>query len=262
VHTDIDGGTAPIAGDSAVVGRIVDVAVLHALSVLARGSEADRRLSWQGRSTRDFAVLMLDVSASGLSCARAVHETRAQENVPSRPLSTTSSDLAEAHALAMGLGGELWLEDSEKGRPVIGLRFPLASRSWAVVHGPPADSGSVPRHLHVLVADDEPSLRLVLRLTLENRGHRVSEAASVQEAIGLIQSRSFDVVLVDVRMPGDGLALIERLSDGGPLHGRTLLVSGDVSRPATRRLIDRGHPYIRKPFCFEELVGTVESLGG
>ena len=67
------------------------------------------------------------------------------------------------------------------------------------------------RPLRVLVADDEPTLRLALALFLGRHGHEVMEAADAYEALQLAREEHFDVVLVDARMPGDGAALLEQL---------------------------------------------------
>jgi DNA-binding NtrC family response regulator len=64
----------------------------------------------------------------------------------------------------------------------------------------------------VLIVDDEPSVRLVFRTTLESSGYDVSEASDGQAALDLIQEREFDVVLLDLRMPQlGGMEILERL---------------------------------------------------
>jgi DNA-binding response OmpR family regulator len=61
---------------------------------------------------------------------------------------------------------------------------------------------------HILVVDDEAPLRELLQLTLEHVGYQVSTASSGEEALNLFADKPYDMVLVDVCMPGmDGFEL-------------------------------------------------------
>jgi DNA-binding NarL/FixJ family response regulator len=70
----------------------------------------------------------------------------------------------------------------------------------------------------VLIVDDHTLMRSALRLLLETSlGHRVTEVSSAQDAVHTVASERFDVVLLDVRMPGkDGLWALERIRDVRP----------------------------------------------
>ena len=56
----------------------------------------------------------------------------------------------------------------------------------------------------VLIADDDPAIRLVLRHRLEADGYRVEEAVDSQSALEALLSNRFDVALLDIMMPGIG----------------------------------------------------------
>jgi two-component system KDP operon response regulator KdpE len=60
------------------------------------------------------------------------------------------------------------------------------------------------RKFSVLVVDDEPPLRKVLRTTLTARGFAVEEAGSAERALDLARQRHFDLILLDINMPGMG----------------------------------------------------------
>jgi CheY-like chemotaxis protein len=113
----------------------------------------------------------------------------------------------------------------------------------------------------VLVADDEPTLRLAISLFLGRRGHHVTQAADAYEALRLAQEQEFDVALVDARMPGDGLQLLEQLEAMPSLNGRTALMTGDLGRARTSQGITTGRPYLIKPFDMSEAVNLIEKLG-
>jgi len=70
----------------------------------------------------------------------------------------------------------------------------------------------------VLIVDDEPHIRTVMRLTLEGHGYDVGEASSGEEALDLFTSgQPWDVVLLDERMSGmDGLETLEHLREHDP----------------------------------------------
>ncbi|HEX7239180.1 MAG TPA: ATP-binding protein, partial [Longimicrobiaceae bacterium] len=166
-------------------------------------------------------------------------------------------------------GGKIWAE-SEAGR---GTAFfvqlphddaPPAPRSHAPSRSSAPSSssaGDAPRGLRVLVADDEPNLRLAISLFLARRGHEVVQAGDAHEAFRLAGERDFDVALVDARMPGDGLDLLERLEKLPSLRGRTALMTGDIGRARTSQGITTGRPCLTKPFDLDEMARLVEKLG-
>ena len=69
---------------------------------------------------------------------------------------------------------------------------------------------------HILVVDDEPEVRDLLQEYLIRQGLAVSTAASVSEARAVLAARQVDLVVLDLRMPGeDGLSLARDLRGAG-----------------------------------------------
>lgn len=122
------------------------------------------------------------------------------------------------------------------------------------------DQGSPAR---LLVVDDEPRLLSSLASLLRGEGYEVTEAEGGERACELIGQHSFDLALLDLRMPGvDGFDVMAELTDKQPDCG-TIVVSGESSFAAVSRALRRGAlDYIRKPFDPEELLATVESVIG
>ena len=56
--------------------------------------------------------------------------------------------------------------------------------------------------MKILVVDDEKNMRVTLAAILAEKGYTVAEAATGEQALDLCQQQAFDVVLMDVRMPG------------------------------------------------------------
>lgn len=68
----------------------------------------------------------------------------------------------------------------------------------------------------LLVVDDEQNIRLTLSALLSRAGHAVTAAASGEEAVALFERQSFDLMLVDLQMPGiNGIQVVERLRQLG-----------------------------------------------
>jgi CheY-like chemotaxis protein len=97
---------------------------------------------------------------------------------------------------------------------------------------------------------------------LERRGHRVVDVPDAHQAWAAAQREPFDVALVDARMPGDGVRLLEQLETLPGLAGRTALMTGDLGRTRTEQDVSTERPCLAKPFELNEMVRLLEALGG
>lgn len=111
----------------------------------------------------------------------------------------------------------------------------------------------------VLVADDEPMIRKALRRVLEKRGHQVTTAPDAATAVELLNSRSFDAVLADARMPGDGLTILRHL-DEMDFDGVRVLMTGGLDLDAPP--LSPGVHLLEKPFRFAAVIPLVEGEAG
>lgn len=111
--------------------------------------------------------------------------------------------------------------------------------------------------LRVLVADDEVLIRTALRRLLERRGHSVLEACDAAEAIALLGSGSFDAVLVDRRMPGEGTAVLAWLRENR-FPGVVILMTGELAGDV--REACEGVVRLQKPFPFPSVIPLVEGV--
>lgn len=118
----------------------------------------------------------------------------------------------------------------------------------------------------ILVVDDEPTNRLVVRMLLERRGFEVVEASSGAEAIGLVAAGCCDLVLMDISMPEmDGFEATRRLrgqtgaAESLPIVALTAHTSA-VEREAARDCGMDG--FLEKPFNLEIALHTIEFLLG
>lgn len=115
----------------------------------------------------------------------------------------------------------------------------------------------------VLVVDDEPDIRELVRVNLEQAGHRVVTAADGSEALARVREETPDALFLDVRMPGvDGWAVLEELkaaSFGDVSEIPVFMVTAaDEAESRLRGGIEGALQYITKPFDPRDLVDALE----
>jgi two-component system phosphate regulon response regulator PhoB len=118
---------------------------------------------------------------------------------------------------------------------------------------------------HILIVDDEASLRTLVRANLEIDGLEVSEAVDGIEAMSMVRESLPDLILLDIMMPGkDGIEVLEELAADEELSGIPVILLTakgeleDLEKGAD--LGARGH--ITKPFDPEQMVRTVKAALG
>ena len=111
----------------------------------------------------------------------------------------------------------------------------------------------------VLVADDEPSIRFVLRETLEGEGHEVVDVASGDAALAALAEESFDLAFFDIRMPGaSGLELLDQVKAMGAGVAVVIITAQNTFENAVDAMKRGALDYLVKPFSTEEVMPLVE----
>jgi two-component system KDP operon response regulator KdpE len=114
----------------------------------------------------------------------------------------------------------------------------------------------------VLVVDDEKSLRDFVRRNLEVRGYRVETAANGLEALALINTKPFDLVILDLMMPHmDGLEATRRIRQASIVPIIILTALGEESDKITAFELG-ADDYLTKPFGVGELLDTTSYTHG
>ena len=115
--------------------------------------------------------------------------------------------------------------------------------------------------MRILVVDDEPAVREAVERALRLEGHDVSLAADGQEALGALDSRPPDAVVLDVLMPRvDGLELCRRMRRRGDRTPVLMLTARDAVSDRVAGLDAGADDYLIKPFALEELLARVRAL--
>jgi two-component system response regulator MprA len=113
----------------------------------------------------------------------------------------------------------------------------------------------------ILVVDDDAGLRKALRRVLISQGFAVDVAEDGDEALARLRAGSFDLVVLDVMMPGrDGIGVCERLRADGDNLPILMLTARDTVRDRVVGLEAGADDYLVKPFANEELVARVRAL--
>ncbi len=115
----------------------------------------------------------------------------------------------------------------------------------------------------ILVVDDEPKIRHILKIMLGFKGHEVQEASDGEQALSMINNGAYDLVITDIRMPRlDGLELldeIQKMEIPCPVIFITAFATVDTAVEAMKKgAVD----YITKPFEENRIILTVEKALG
>lgn len=115
----------------------------------------------------------------------------------------------------------------------------------------------------LLVVEDEVTLRTALGRYLRRQGYTVEAVSSGQEALSVLEQRSFDLVLLDLRLQDmSGSDVYRTMEERMPqMATRVVFMTGDLSRPAAAEFVlETQRPVIAKPFQLAELASLVANI--
>ncbi len=106
----------------------------------------------------------------------------------------------------------------------------------------------------ILVVDDEPGIREMLRAALAADGHRVDTAGSGEEALSVVGEQGYDLLLTDLAMPGiDGVELLRRVRRVAPDLPSIVITAYGSKETAIEAMRHGAVNYLEKPFNIEEM---------
>jgi excisionase family DNA binding protein len=115
----------------------------------------------------------------------------------------------------------------------------------------------------VLVVDDDPQVRDVVRINLEVEGYTVREAGNAEEGLAAVEDDAPDLILLDVMMPQvDGWEMLRRVQER---HGAgsipVVMFSGHLESDAAREAAERGaRAFVGKPFDLRTLIEQTKQI--
>ena len=116
-------------------------------------------------------------------------------------------------------------------------------------------------NIRILVVDDEPDIRQLLRILLENRSYQVAEASSGEEAVRRLRTDpAYDLVVMDIMMPGmDGVEACRSIRSFSTAPILFLTAKTQLGDKASA-YASGGDDFLPKPFSQSELLMKVDSL--
>jgi two-component system response regulator AtoC len=111
----------------------------------------------------------------------------------------------------------------------------------------------------LLIIDDEPALRHLLRTILEEEGYQVDEAENGQRGLERVSTKTFDLILCDIRMPElDGMGFIKKALANNPALTIIMMSAYGSLETALQCMQHGAYDYISKPFRPDEVVLTIK----
>lgn len=266
-----------VSGDQARLQQVIWNLLSNAVKFTPAGGRVEIRLERDG----DEVVIAVKDTGVGLDPAFVPHlfeHFRQADSSSTRAHGGLGLGLALVRHLVEAHGGSVRAESEGRGRGstfVVRLPSVAQRRSQpASVHAVPlsaASDGPWPlaglSRLRVLVVDDDPDSREVVREVLEQAGAVVAVAGSTPEALKAIAERPPDVLLSDLGMPGeDGYQLMRRVRALDPVAGGSVpaaALTAYTQAENKRAAQEAGFQgYLAKPIDPAELTAAVARLAG
>ncbi|HKP54181.1 MAG TPA: sigma-54 dependent transcriptional regulator [Chloroflexia bacterium] len=150
-------------------------------------------------------------------------------------------------------------------KPLLNGDNPVEKTTMTTIEASPAvtattapSSSTAVTERRILVADDDTDIRILLKTFLEDEGYTVSEAASGQEALDGVRSGAYDLVLLDMRLPGmTGMDVLKQLREkqgNVPVILMTAYGSPNIAIQASSL---GAYSFITKPFELDDVLLTI-----
>jgi len=115
--------------------------------------------------------------------------------------------------------------------------------------------------VRILVIEDEPKVARALKAGLERAGYEIAGSATGEEGFFLASAQAFDLILLDLMLPGrDGIEVLETLRGRGVKTPVLILTARDAVEDRVQGLDSGADDYLVKPFAFPELLARIRVL--
>ena len=192
----------------------------------------------EGTVDLEFAVRDTGIGISPSEQERLFQSFVQADASMARRFGGTGLGLSICKSLVEMMGGRIWVE-SEVGKGStfrFTVRLPLAEELPSDFEAPVAFPAAARAQLHILLVEDNPANQKLATYVLQDRGHLVEIAGDGQEAIRLIEQNRYDVILMDVQMPGmnglEATAAIRKSEAEKALEKGLGIRDGGLEKPA------------------------------
>lgn len=119
------------------------------------------------------------------------------------------------------------------------------------------------KKIKCLVVDDDPSIRLLVQRALQKSGFEASTAADGIEALQMLETGSFDLLILDLMMPRlSGFDVVERLRSNASTMPKILIMTAASPNVLRDLPADRVGKIISKPFELQTLISSAIAVAG
>ncbi|MDE3135234.1 MAG: response regulator [Acidobacteriota bacterium] len=236
--------------------------------VAAGPAEALRRIDRAERARRPFALLLVDSpmpSMDGLGFVRRVRKHPRHRSAAIILLTSSVNTAEVARARKLGVAACLTkpVKHSDLSNAIVSSLAPAGAPSLAARGR--VDQLPAATSLSILVAEDNPMNQKLIVLLLEKRGYRATAVRTGAAALQAIRHQNFNLVLMDVEMPGlnglEATRLIRQMESSGTRHLPIVAMTAHAMRGDRERCLEAGmDAYVSKPIQASDLFRTIESL--
>jgi CheY-like chemotaxis protein len=270
IHRTIDPSVEPINGDP---GRIQQI-VWNLLSNAVKFTPLDGRIDVMLARIDSHIEIRVSDTGEGISSDFLPYifdRFRQADSSKTRPHGGLGIGLALVKQLVELHGGRVHATSGGKGQgTTFAVELPVAIPSQVRDHSP-SNPTTAPDQLNqettllgrirVLVVDDEPDSLALVRRVLEENEAIVTTAASAEEALNILPSQTFDVIVSDIGMPvQDGYAFIAEARRRGIQTPALALTAFARPEDRAQSLLNGYQEHLSKPVQMGELLATVATL--
>ena len=265
VVTDLDGALPTTWADPFQLQQVVLNLLVNAEQALAEVS-TDRRIEIQTTLLQGGSGILLRIADNGPGIDSERIDRIFNPFFTTKPVGQgTGLGLSISDGIIHEHGGRIRVESVPGRGATFLVELPIVAAPEDAPAPELAPTEPTFKGRRVLVVDDEPAMRAAMSAFLRSEGHEVQVAASGTAARALLETNEYDVVLLDLRMPGLGGEMLYReLCQRRPeMARRVVFVTGDLQSDAARGfLADAGRRVIGKPFQLDDLAAIVASVTG
>jgi len=169
----------------------------------------------------------------------------------------TGLGLSVCYGIVSEHGGRIYAESKPGRGATFIVELPIITEDKQLEFAEPAvQEQQKVTGAKILVVDDEPVVREFISKVLTDEGHQVETVDNGEDALKMVKSKRYRIILLDIKMPGmSGIELYKRFQKIAPsLARRVVFVTGDIMGARTTAFLSKAKsPYITKPFDAKQL---------
>jgi signal transduction histidine kinase/CheY-like chemotaxis protein len=230
----------------------------------------------KSKGTLTFRIRDTGIGLSEEQASHLFQPFRQADSSSTRRFGGTGLGLVLSRRIARCLGGDVTLVECQPNKgcifqasvqvsllPQVKMFASLAAarHSWAALETAHAKPGHSLTGLRILLVEDSPDNQLLIGKVLSQHGPIMKYASSGNEAVTMTNSDNFDVILMDVQMPGmDGLEATKIIRDRG-FKGPVIALTAHALKEERQRCLMAGcNEHIAKPIDFPHLIDSIDRL--